>query len=370
MAATNSPVPPSSSGLAAWDLAGGRVGMAGGNQRGWIQSPKFDLALFTLSPLAGLFVVVPALLSPKGIHVWIAATYLIAIPHYVSSFSFYMGDENLAYYRTRRLTFFFGPLLILLTVIALRLAKVDALVNSALYSWNVFHVSMQSNGILAIYRRLNGGLPAEGRFARVAILATNATLAFLHIDRFPPIYDPLVRIHFPLWTIRPVFLSVAVIGLVFYLNALRRRERRIGGGELAFLISTFLMFHPYVWVHELNLATYGMLIGHFLQYLGIVWLLNRRKYPRGHGSEQQRLLSSVSASTPLLLFSLVSTGGVFYLALRTSVWLGIPNTYSVLWNSLALIHFYLDGFLWAFRNPFVRKSLGPYVAPSSHMAMP
>src|SRR6516164_11763458 len=84
-----------------------------GKAPGWIQSPKFDLALFTLSPLAGLLVVLPALLSPKGIHAWIAATYLIAIPHYVSSFCFYMGDENLAYYRTRRLTFFFGPLLIL-----------------------------------------------------------------------------------------------------------------------------------------------------------------------------------------------------------------------------------------------------------------
>jgi hypothetical protein len=368
--AMNRPVGVSSSGLAASDLGGSQGGMAGRNQRGWIQSPKFDLALFTLSPLAGLLVVLPALLSPKGIHAWIAATYLIAIPHYVSSFSFYMGDENLAYYRTRRLTFFFGPLLILLTVIALRLANVDALVNSALYTWNVYHVSMQSSGILAIYRRLNGGLPAEGRFARVAILGINATLAFLHIERFPPIYGPMAKIQFPLWTIRAVFLCVAVIGLVFYLNALRRRERRIGGGELAFLISTFLMFHPYLWVHELNLATYGLLIGHFLQYLGIVWLLNRRKYPRGPGSEQQRLLSSVSASTPLLLLSLVSTGGVFYLALRTSVWLGIPNAYSVLWNSLALIHFYLDGFLWGFKNPFVRRSLGPYVAPSSHMAIP
>ena len=62
-----------------------------------IQSPRFDLSLFTLSPLAGLLVVLPALASPKGIYVWIAATYLVAIPHYVSSFSFYMGDENLAY---------------------------------------------------------------------------------------------------------------------------------------------------------------------------------------------------------------------------------------------------------------------------------
>src|ERR1700741_793545 len=76
------------------------------NRLGWIESPRFDLGLFTLSPLAGLLVILPALVSSKGMQVFIAATYLIAIPHYVSSFSFYLGDENLAYYRTRRLAFF------------------------------------------------------------------------------------------------------------------------------------------------------------------------------------------------------------------------------------------------------------------------
>src|SRR5207237_10835268 len=52
----------------------------GQNNRGWIESPLFDLSLFTLSPLAGLVVILPVLLSPKGLHVYIAATYLIAIP--------------------------------------------------------------------------------------------------------------------------------------------------------------------------------------------------------------------------------------------------------------------------------------------------
>jgi hypothetical protein len=77
-----------------------RVLAPGQNKRGWIESPLFDLSLFTLSPLAGFLVILPVLVSPKGLHVFIAATYLIAIPHYVSSFSFYLGDENLAYFRS------------------------------------------------------------------------------------------------------------------------------------------------------------------------------------------------------------------------------------------------------------------------------
>ncbi len=351
------------------DLTDARTLASGQNKRGWIQSPLFDLSLFTLSPLAGLLVILPVLVSPKGLRVFIAATYLIAIPHYVSSFSFYLGDENLAYYRTRRLAFFVGPALIFIAVMALRLTKVDAAVQSSLYVWNVFHVSMQSAGILSLYRRLNGGLLAESRFARASILGVNGGLAFFHIDRFPPIYQNLLRMHIPVWTICAAFLSVAVVGLVYYLRSLRRRAKRIRAPEFTFLVSSLLLFHPYLWVRDLNLATFGMLIGHFLQYLGIVWLLNRRKYSTVEGSGHQRLLSSISTKTPLLLLALVSVGSVFYLAEKSSAWLGVPISYVIVWNSLALVHFYLDGLIWAFKDPFVRKSIGPYLTPESHMAV-
>jgi hypothetical protein len=334
--------------------------------RGWIQSPKFDLSLFTLSPLAGLIVILPALAAPKGLYVWIAATYLLAIPHYVSSFSFYLGDDNLAYYRTRRLAFFGGPVLILLAVMALRLTKIDAAVQSTLYVWNVYHVSMQSAGILSIYRRIARGSFSEGPFARASLLSVNASLAFLHLDRFPPIYDNLLKVHFPVWAIRPAFFGFATIALVLYLNSLLRRRKGIGAPELAFIVSSFLLFHPYLWVRELNIATYGMLIGHFLQYLGIVWLLNRRKYSALEGSGHQRLLSSISTSTPLLLLTLVCVGLVFYLARASSSWLGVPISYVILWNSLSLVHFYLDGLVWAFKDPFVRQSIGPYLTSESN----
>jgi hypothetical protein len=351
------------------EFADARTPPPGKNMRGWIQSPQFDLTLFTLSPLAGLVVVLPALARPSGIHVWIAATYLIAIPHYVSSFSFYLGDQNLAYYRTRQATFFLGPVLIFFLVMGLRLTKIDAVVQAALYTWNVFHVSMQSVGILSIYRQLNGGAKSEGRFARFAILGVNGALAFLHIDRFPPIYDNLVKIHFPVRLLVPAFLCLAVFGLAGYVNTIRARRRRIRGPELSFLISSLVMFHPYLWVHELNLATYGMLMGHFLQYLGIVWLLNRRKYPGLQGSLRQRILSTISSNTPLLLLVLASIGTLFYGVRVGSDWLRSPISYTIIWNSLSLIHFYLDGFLWAFSNPFVRSSVGSYLKPPSHLAV-
>ena len=80
------------------------------------------------------------------------------------------------------------------------------------------------------------------------------------------------------------------------------------------------------------------------------------------------MLSSISSKTPLLLLTLVSVGLAFYVAQKSSAWLGVPVSYVILWNSLALVHFYLDGLIWAFKNPFVRKSIGPHLTPESHMA--
>src|SRR5438874_8268954 len=55
-----------------------------------------------------------------------------------------------------------------------------------------------------------------------SLLGVNGSLAFLHIDRFDPIYQNLLRMHFPVWAIPATFLSVAVVGLIFYFARLRK----------------------------------------------------------------------------------------------------------------------------------------------------
>src|SRR6266404_1398988 len=81
----------------------------------WIQSAAFDSCCFLLSPLAGLALILgdhwlPARESTLLI---LAAFYFIGIPHYLSTLTFYLGDDNLRQYRARPLEFFAGPLLIL-----------------------------------------------------------------------------------------------------------------------------------------------------------------------------------------------------------------------------------------------------------------
>jgi hypothetical protein len=45
----------------------------------------------------------------------------------------------------------------------------------------------------------------------------------------------------------------------------------------------------------------------------------------------------------------------------------MPMAYVILWNALTLVHFYLDGLIWAFKQPFVRQSIGAYLTPASRV---
>jgi len=339
-------------------------------QRGWIQSRNFDLALFTLSPLAGLFVVLVSLHLSWGFYLSIAATYLVAIPHYLSTFSFYLGDENLSYYWTRRAAYFLGPLAIFGSVLALRAFKFDAIVQSTMFVWNIYHVSLQSAGILSLYRRLNGGPQNEKPAAHLAILSVNATMAFWYLDRFTPLFDILQRLHPSVPALlRVACLSVAVVALGVLFLRIVRRQNSISLAEGGFLFTSLLLFHPYLWVKDSNLATFGMLMGHFIQYLAIVWLLHYRKYADHVGSPHQQILSMVSHRLYLLFGVFFGSGMVFYLLQKGSTVLGMPMFYTVLWNAMTLMHFYLDGLIWAFKRPFVRASIGPYLTPETHRVL-
>jgi hypothetical protein len=334
---------------------------------GWIHSPFFDLALFTLSPLTGVLLVFAAQAGQWGIYLNVAAVFFVAIPHYLSSFSFYFGDDSFQHYKSRRLAFFAGPVIIVAAVAMMRFTGLNDLLQSFIYTWNVYHVSRQSSGILAMYRRLGGGNSAEKKLADWGLICLNGSLAFWHIDRFPPMYAHVsLGLRPALMMLGPALLVIAAIAWTLFALKLMKREHTVSFPEGAFLLSSVLLFHPYLWVKDLNEATFAMLMGHFIQYLSIVWLLHRRKYAGTSGSMRQQLLGRTSGNVVALGLVIVMSGLAFYAISRGSALIGAYVIYLVLWNALAVVHFYLDGLIWAFKEPFVRQSIGPYLTPDAH----
>jgi hypothetical protein len=340
-------------------LAREPVALSGAKAR-WISSPVFDCSLLLLSPLLGLAVLGAELDLPGGFLVVVVTAYFLGIPHYLSTFTFFLDDKNLAYYWSRRALFVGGPVLIFLGVFGMQYFRQAIYLQAAVFLWNLYHVALQSAGVCSVYRHLNGGLQAEKRPAHATILFAGLAMGLWHAqDYFPVAWFLPATVH---GLLAPAFAIGAAVAFLLWLAAVSRRNAKLASPEVLALASGVLLFHPYLWVRDTNLATLGVLIGHFLQYLALVWLVHSRRHARPEGSWHQRWLGAVSRSRWRILAFVLTTGIVAYAAESAAARMGLTAVYASLFYVLVFSHFYLDGLIWAFKQPHVRANIGPYLA--------
>jgi hypothetical protein len=226
-------------------------------------------------------------------------------------------------------------------------------------------VARQSCGILSIYRHRAGATdPAIRPVANGAIIWVAVTMAFWNTEGFPALHGLLTAI----WPRLPVAIptvagAIAIVYLARLVLSLSRRFERADSPrapELLFLATSLLLFHPYLWIRDLNMATLGMLIGHFIQYLGILWFVHRRRFTDGARAGDSPWLAALSQRLPLLLVVLLGSG-ILSLFLRVGPIVPLRVIYPGLLLGVTLVHFYLDGLFWAFKRPEVRQSLAPHL---------
>jgi hypothetical protein len=336
----------------------------------WIQSPGFDLAFFILAPLVTL----PLVYGALHVHnAFALAGFVLAFAHYLSSFAFYFWDENRGRNRQRWVAFFAGPALITVTFCALVLFEVPLVIQVVLFFWNAVHVARQSCGILSIYRHRAGVFdPAQKGTANAAILAVNLWFCLWNIETHQEV-EPLLlavspRLPFLLWLGAG---AVAVAALARAVVAFQRRAaegKAAGLPELGLFVASLALFHPYLWIADSGRATFAMLLPHYVQYLALVWLVHRRKFREAVGSRAQVYLHRVSASNLGLVVALAAAGLGFFAAKELLTRFGYLTLFEAGYLLLAFVHFYIDGLFWAFRDPHVRRSLGPYLMQGSPAA--
>ena len=330
---------------------------------GWIHSPPFDLSFLILSPLAGFGLALLAMqYSSAGPAVMFVGAYLFGIPHYLASFAFFLGDENREHARRLWFLFYATPLAICACVAVFYTLAAAVVVHAVLFVWNIYHVAGQSSGVLSLYRRLSGGAQAERSLAYAMILFSNSAMALWNVEGFAPLRDPLVALNPALPQV--AFYACVALAIGFgagYARQLRRRGFPLSVGEACSLGTAILIFTPYLWIADMNFATLTMLVGHFIQYLAIVWLLNRRKYSVASGSAAQRWLARMGRSWTTPATFIVLSGSLFFLFERATQVLSVYMGFMIIFNSLALVHFYLDGLIWAFRTPYIRRTVGPFL---------
>jgi hypothetical protein len=338
------------------------------NERaGWIESPKYDLWLLALPPLLGILICSFAW-GVQPAYVAGASLFILGMPHYLSTYAFYFDDANTRYAKKRMVAFYLGPVLVVFCLTAAVALKFYMLVALAVDAWNVFHVSRQSSGILSVYRHLNGGdNRAEKLPANLALLCIGGGLYSFTIANQPSFVTFLKRLPFDVMPyMGPVLLTAGLIGMATLIIRMRRRSTTFLTPETIFLATSALLFVPYVLMKSRTTASSAMLSGHYLQYLGILWLLNHRKYTREEGSPMQRALAAVSRSAPRILALLVSIVALTSIADRFLHHYNAMGLHNWLLNLIVLMHFYLDGVFWAFKHKHTRDSIGPYLLLPDH----
>lgn len=330
--------------------------------RRWIESPLFDSVLFALPTLTTLPLIALTLLVDLRFGVLF---FLLSFPHYMSTLTFFLWDENQERHRVRALAFFGGPILIAAAFAVFVFAGLPRIIEAAVFVWNTFHVAAQNCGILSIYRHRAGVFdPGQKRAANFAIVAVSFWLACWNIGSLNA-FTPLLKI----WRDYAIVLqfglgAIALFALLRLLIALRGRSaegKSVRLPEAMFLLGALAFFHPYLWLSDALAATAIMLVPHYLQYLAIVWLLHRRRFRQLEGSRRQQMLQRISASTPKLLVALLGLGVAIVaisIVMRHS---GHTLLFQSLFTLVAIEHFYLDGLFWAFKDPSVRRSYSPYL---------
>jgi hypothetical protein len=335
----------------------------------WIQSPAYDLCFFVLAPLLTLPLVFGIL---QGASRLTLVGFVLAFAHYLSTFSFFFWDENQSYHRARWLAFFGGPIVIGLAFFLLVWLRSPVL-QLALLAWNTYHVSRQSCGLLSLYRHRAGVTdPAQKELANHAIVATNAWFVLWNLETHNEVFPFLTGLGPALPAV--LFGALGVLSVLSIARLLRGLRVRAAEGrpaalpELAMLGMSLAFFHPYLWLPSSEGATFVMLLPHYVQYLALVWLLHRRKFPEPVGSRGQVALQRLSARLPLLLGAL-AVGGLSFLAAKVVLTrAGHVGMFEATYLLLAFVHFYLDGLFWAFRDPHVRRTLGPALLQPAGLA--
>jgi hypothetical protein len=337
--------------------------VATGVRRGWIESPRYDLPLLSLAPLLGLLVCAAYGLGLSAITISAVSLFGLGMPHYFSTYAFAFDDANAAYYRSRWMAFFAGPLLIVAGLTVSLYLHFYWFVAAVVDVWNVFHVSRQSAGILSVYRHLAGGDNRREKVpANLAVIGFSAGLYALFAIDQPSFH---VFLHpYPLVE-RYMGIVLLVVGFMGLATLAWRMGRRKGGAsvpEVVFLLSSLALFLPYVVVESRSTASSAMLSGHYVQYMSLLWLLNHRKYAGGEeGSPRQRLLVQASRSRKSILLVLV---GIVVVSTVIDRFVHLVNANAFhTWalNVVVLMHFYLDGLFWSFKRREVRESIAPHL---------
>jgi hypothetical protein len=336
----------------------------GVDARPWLISPRADLPVLVL---VTVFALVPWFLAERlGWHWrWIAvAVGVFNGPHLISTLTrvYFRSGE-----RWRRpFHYWVVPGALIAFVWICRATDGpwgNILVRSTLFYWASWHFVAQAFGILRLYQRKHH-VALDSRLARLEKAMMFLPALFFVLRRvctgpWELFGTYLLHPSVPPWLVNVVGALTVATALVFLVATLRAPT--VGRGLRALFIAgnAFGFFVPFMLLKTGTTAFASAALWHAIQYVGIVWLYNRKQLGgrdiEGSGDWLDRALTWLSqpGRGPLYLASMMVPAIFAYVGFKLVLphyHFSLESVVLALWTGGTLAHYWLDGVIWKTRR--------------------
>lgn len=333
----------------------------------WIAGPVTDFLLFFGTPLVVLPAVLLALTLAPASRLSLLVAAFGAVAHHLPGMMRAYGDRAL--FERWRTRFIVAPVFLLATCTWLHFTAAS-LLTLLVYAWGVWHGFMQLHGFVRIYDGKRGITDALTARLDQVLAASWFLAAVLHSP---------TRVHYVIeafyFTGGPVVPLPLVEGARTFSSVLAGAATLAWGAHLAWTwarglapsvlkIATLASGLAFFWY--VNVSVESLLVGvvlfelfHDAQYLGIVWLFNRRRVTADpEVGAFTAFLFRPKWWLALLYVGLCWAYGTFYLAGKTLPESTFSRSLLAIAAASTLLHFYYDGFIWKMKDADNRAALG------------
>ena len=332
----------------------------------WILGPAGDIAFILLTPVVMLlvFAVVRAyhLLGP-----FIALALVLSLGHYLPGMMRAYGDPLL--FRRFRIRLIVAPVFFLALAAIFTYLDLHAVL-LLMFLWGAWHWLMQIYGFARIYdakvksfskttSRLDYAMCVTWFVCSVTVLNAGGSA---HLDRFYASGGPLVPGE-AVQLLRHAWMALTLaLTLLYAIHTIRmyRLGKPPNPIKILMLAITFVYLSYTTSVVDKPLAGFALFEAcHDIQYLALVWIFNRNRAEKDPqaGTFIRFLFRKRGILVVVYIGMCVAFGCLHPLSGMFSDEMPAKAAVSVIY-ALAMLHYYLDGFIWKIREGSTRQSLG------------
>ncbi|HEY9786466.1 MAG TPA: hypothetical protein V6D17_13750 [Candidatus Obscuribacterales bacterium] len=332
----------------------------------WLLGWKTDV-LFLLLPNLFAFALYMALISRPfaldSLTQLIILLYAGNVFHQGATWFHYVDKRNYQYYfATTERTIKYAVIPPLILLLSLVVGYFYWQIVFVVYMiWTVPHFVQQNVGILLLYHN-HGQNEAivprqlEAKSQQIAGLFFSMLAVdrlFLHGTAIAPFFMALIAVVF-------CALLVSVTAYLFQLLSQVKKGAYINVPALLFWLASIMFFLPFAYVSkDPNISIIIPSLLHWIQYIALNYVLVKRKY----AAEERK--ADLPSAKPMLFFLVFCS---VILCLQFGPWMAF-NTYFAdkinIWISaflgLGMVHYWIDGLIWKFRDPFIRSNTLPFI---------